>query len=125
MLFDLQKKMVKLPNLRGGWVSNPYGANQPILSPQLAFSSLLPALQDQVQNEDNDDGQYNHLEIVAVNDENGDNFGEKHNIHWNGDNWWWWKLPQLRRSPECIQPEASLYIWKPPIAMEKSIKDLP
>ena len=66
MLFDLQKKMVKLPNLRGGWVSNPYGANQPILLPQLAFSSLLPALQDKVQDEDNDDGQYNHLVKMVI-----------------------------------------------------------
>ena len=62
-------------------VSNPYGVDQPILLPQLAFSSLLPALQHQIEDEDNDDGQYNHLDIVAVNDENGDNFGEKHNIH--------------------------------------------
>ena len=79
MLFDLRKQMVQVPNVRGGWVSNPYGVNQPILSPQLAFSSLLPALQNKVEDEDNDDGQYNHLDIN--NDENGDNFGEKHNIH--------------------------------------------
>ena len=47
-------------------VSNPYGVDQPILLPQLAFSSLLPALQHQVEDEDNDDGQYNHLMKMVI-----------------------------------------------------------
>ena len=34
--------------------------------PQLAFSPLLPTLQNQVEDEDNDDCQYNHLIIVIL-----------------------------------------------------------
>ena len=34
--------------------------------PQLAFSSLLPTLQNQVEDEDNDDCQNNHLAMMMI-----------------------------------------------------------